>query len=213
MQLFNFRKSGLSFFTIILKKTSGNGLYLIVFSLILFLLCVSPENMYSQSRNKKAKADTVKVHSAKKATLYSAILPGLGQAYNKKYWKIPVLYAGFGVLYYFIKTNGGEYRKFRTAYNIVATGDSAHFDNEYVVKYDHNLDQLEDGRNYYRRNYELSWILTGFLYILNLIDASVDANLYTYDVSDNLSLRFEPVIEPTPTISLPNPGIKLTFRF
>ena len=159
----------------------------------------------------KVVSDTAEYHSAKKATIYSAILPGLGQAYNKKYWKIPIIYAGFGTLIYFINLNGKEYRKFREAYNIVATGDSANFvNNEYVVRYNANLTQLQEGRNYYRRNLELNYILSGLLYILQIVDASVDANLYNFDVSDDLSIGFDPV--RSQHIFRPAPSLGLTLR-
>jgi len=157
--------------------------------------------------------DSIGYHSAKKATIMSMVLPGLGQAYNKKYWKIPVIYAGFGTLYYFVKKNGTEYRNFREAYNIVATNDSAHFDNSYVVRYQQNLNTLKDGRNFYRRNLEFTYILSGMLYLLNIIDASVDGNLYNFDVSDDLSLRFEPVSNQLFWARGPTPGITLRFRF
>ena len=140
----------------------------------------------------------------------SMALPGLGQAYNKKYWKIPVIYAGFGVLGYFIHTNGTEYRKFREAYDIVATNDPSGVDNEYVQRY--NLTQLQEGRNYYRRNYELSLIFTGLLYVLNIIDASVDANLYSFEINDDVSLRFEPMSNQYFTYK-PVPAIGLRYRF
>lgn len=144
----------------------------------------------------------------------SAALPGLGQAYNKKYWKIPIIYAGFGTLIYFIQTNGSEYRNFKNAYNIVATGDTASFStNEYVVRYNRNINQLQEGRNYYRRNLELSYILTGMLYILQIIDASVDANLFDFDVSDDLTFRFEPMTSNYFLASKPTPGITLKYRF
>ncbi len=159
-------------------------------------------------------SDSVEYHSAKKATIYSAILPGLGQAYNKKYWKIPIIYAGFGALIYFINSNGKEYRKFREAYNIVATNDTLNYDNnEYVVKYDANLNQLEEGRNYYRRNLELNYILTGLLYILNIVDASVDANLYNFDVSEDLSIRFDPIRSQDVFRPEPSMGLTLKYKF
>jgi len=179
------------------------------------MLLINTKPLIAQQQKTKLKvvSDTIKYHSAKKATLYSAIIPGLGQAYNKKYWKIPILYAGFGTLFYFIGKNGHEYRLFRDAYNTVANGDSLNFpNNEYVVKYNANLTQLEEGRNYYRRNLELNYILTGLLYILNLIDASVDANLYNFDVSDDISLRFEPMKNQNIFVAKPEPAIGLTLK-
>ena len=158
-------------------------------------------------------ADTIKYHSAKKATIMSACLPGLGQAYNKKYWKIPVIYAGFSVLTYFIIQNGTEYRNFRNAYNIVATGDTANFNNSYVVRYRGDLTLLQEGRNFYRRNLEFTYILSGILYILNIVDASVDGNLYNFEVSDDLSLHFEAVQNQSMWARGPTPAVTLRFKF
>lgn len=134
-----------------------------------------------------------KPHSPTKATLFSAVLPGLGQLYNRKYWKIPVVYAGIGVIYYFAYTNGNEYRVVRDAYNYVSNGDTYETDNKYVI---YSATDLQTLRDYYRRNMELSWIVMGVWYVLNIIDATVDAHLFDYDIGDNLSLHLEPVIQP-----------------
>ncbi|MCF8364676.1 MAG: hypothetical protein K9H16_02765 [Bacteroidales bacterium] len=187
-----------------------------IFTLFLTVLLIYGNGAMAQQPETKTKVvnDSLNYHSAKRATLYSAVLPGLGQAYNKKYWKIPIIYAGFGTLIYFIGMNGSEYHKFRDAYNIVATGDTTnYYSNEYVVKYSANLTQLEEGRNYYRRNLELNYILTGLLYILNIIDASVDANLYNFDVSDDISLRFEPQKSQNVFARRPSMGLTLTMKF
>jgi len=184
-------------------------------SVTLFVLAslVFSNPLVAQENPPEVKQDSIKVHSAKKATIMSLVLPGLGQGYNKKYWKIPIIYAGFGTLFYFIKKNGTEYQNYRTAYNIVATGDSTNFDNEYVVRYDGNLSQLEEGRNYYRRNLELSYVLTGLLYILQVIDASVDANLYDFEVSEDLSLRFDPISDDYLFARRPAPALSLRYKF
>ncbi len=184
--------------------------FLPVFMFWIFML-LSSESFPQTVTNSE---DSTTFHSPKKAAIMSAALPGLGQAYNKKYWKIPIIYAGFGTLIYFIQTNGSEYRNFKNAYNIVATGDTASFStNEYVVRYNRNINQLQEGRNYYRRNLELSYILTGMLYILQIIDASVDANLFDFDVSDDLTFRFEPMTSNYFLASKPTPGITLKYRF
>lgn len=182
--------------------------------LFLFVGSVSMNCVMAQQHQEmkmKVVNDSLNTHSAKRATIYSAVLPGLGQAYNKKYWKIPIIYAGFGTLIYFISTNGSDYRDFREAYNLVASGDTASWENnDLAVKYNANLTQLEEGRNYYRRNLELNYILAVALYILNIVDASVDANLYNFDVSDDISLRFEPV--RSQNIFVPKPSVGLTLR-
>lgn len=132
------------------------------------------------------------VHSAHKATIYSLILPGLGQAYNKKYWKIPIIYAGFGALAYNFKINNDETKKFTEAYRYVINNDSTPTDNEYVLRYPNTSDLLR-GRDFYRRRVELTVIFSTVWYLLNVIDAAVDAHFFDYDISDNLSLRFDPV--------------------
>lgn len=161
----------------------------------------------------KATEDTVMVkpHSPTKAAIYSTVLPGLGQGYNKKYWKIPIIYAGFGVIIYFIVTNTKEYKQYEEAYYYVASGDSGYIDNEYVYKYDEQ--QLLDGKNYYRRNMELSYIIGGLWYILNIIDASVDAHFFDYDISDDLTIRVDPVMLNRRDDYRPVTGLKLTLKF
>ncbi|MCP4550535.1 MAG: hypothetical protein GY834_00525 [Bacteroidetes bacterium] len=161
---------------------------------------------WSQSESFKP-PKTKEPHSAHKATIYSLILPGLGQAYNKKYWKIPVIYAGFGILGYLISANSEEYKAYKTAYEFVSVDENDISPNEYYDIY--SKEQLKQGRDYYRRNMELSYILTGFLYILNLVDASVDAHLLDFDVSPELSLRVEPYIINQPTYNQNIPGLRI----
>ncbi len=141
----------------------------------------------------KGFAQPVKVHSPNKAAIYSAVLPGLGQAYNKKYWKIPVVYAGFGTMAYFINSNAVEYNKFRNAYDYkTSTDPDPSKYNDYVNKYPEA--SLLQGRDYYRRNRDLSYIFTGVWYLLNVVDAAVDAYLFDYDISEDLTLRVRPDI-------------------
>ncbi len=185
---------------------------MIVVVLFFTVLTVSGQKRKAQS-NLKANLDTViKQHSPQKATLYSMVLPGLGQAYNKKYWKIPIVYAGFGALTYFVISNRNEYIKYRDAYDYVTKGDTAFpINNEYINKY--APDQLISGRDYYRRNLEFTYILTGLWYIMNILDATVDAHLYDYDISDDLSIRFGPVYDQAQFKPHFTPGVTLTFRF
>ena len=131
------------------------------------------------------------MHSAHKATLYSLMLPGLGQAYNKKYWKIPIIYAGFGALAYNFKINNDESKKFTEAYRYVINQDTFPIDNEYVTRYP-DVNDLLRGRDFYRRRVELTVIFSAVWYLLNVIDATVDAHFFDYDISDNLTLHLEP---------------------
>lgn len=139
----------------------------------------------------KTSIDTasVKPHSPHRATIYSLVLPGLGQAYNKKYWKIPVIYAGFGVFTYFIVTNNNAYHDYRDAYLWVESEGEQGVENKYSG---YNTDQLSSAMNYHHDNRDLSAILMVLFYGLNIVDAAVDAHLESFDISDDLSLRMAP---------------------
>jgi hypothetical protein len=137
-------------------------------------------------------ADTLKIkkHSPRKATLMSTIIPGAGQIYNRKYWKVPIIYAGAAAVVYLVDFNKKYYRDFRQAYKDRL--------NNKTDKYPNYKDQdLIDLKNYYRRNLELSYIAGGLLYIINILDAAVDANLYDYNINDDLSFKVEPVCYPS----------------
>jgi hypothetical protein len=168
----------------------------VVFTVFIFLLAVDTAKAQDTIPPQPAVTSPLTVdsvaHSAHKATIYSLVLPGLGQAYNKKYWKIPIIYVGFGVLAYNFKINNDETRKFTEAYRYVINKDSFPTDNEYVIRYP-DPNNLLQGRNFYRRRVELTLIFTAVWYILNVLDATVDAHFFDYDISDNLSLRVEPV--------------------
>ena len=181
-----------------------------------FLLLFSsmiPTTTYCQKKT----ADTLyQEHSPKKATYWS-LLPGAGQVYNKKYWKLPIVYAGFGIIGYFAVINRNEYLKYHEAYVCSATlGEEC--TNELAQKY--NTTDLKSIRDYYRRNTELSFIIGGVWYILQMIDAVVDAHLYYWNVNDDISLKVQPVINP---VVLPHTnyngqqpsmnGIKITVNF
>ena len=152
-------------------------------------------------------------HSAHKATLYSAVLPGLGQAYNKKYWKVPLVYAGFGALGYMVYSNNLEYQLIVKAYDYrMAYGENSDepIPNEYAESDLSNADIIKF-KDYYRKERERSIIYTTLWYFLNIIDASVDAHLFEFDVSDNLSLKMEPSFNYVPIgIQKPIAGLKLS---
>ncbi len=156
-------------------------------------------------------------HSPKRATLL-AMIPGAGQAYNHKYWKMPIVYAGFGTTLYFAITNGSDYRLYRDAYDYKTgfkTNVSQHAIDESEKYSEDNLITLRD---YYRGNMELSWILTAAWYLLQIIDANVDAHFFYYDVGDDLTLHIEPqwntMNERVNNIGMYNNiGLSLIFNF
>ncbi|TVQ88700.1 MAG: hypothetical protein EA393_08320 [Bacteroidetes bacterium] len=158
--------------------------------------------------------DRFKDHSPQKATMLSATLPGLGQAYNRKYWKIPVIYAGFAAVAWFVDFNNTEYQSFRRAYLARVDGNPNTTDDFPWV----STDRLERAMNFYRRNLEITYIAGAALYILNVLDATVDAHLLDFDVGEELSMNLQPVLIPNLMMQDGNrnnsfAGLKFTFRF
>ncbi len=135
------------------------------------------------------RVDTARYHSPRKALTFSAILPGLGQVYNGKYWKIPIVYGAGGAFVYFFRYNQIKYKKFRDAYVNGDPQKEAFIDGRY-----YSYDILPRGRDYYRRYRDLSLLGAGLIYLLNIVDAMIDAHFFYYDVSEDLSLRLEPVM-------------------
>ena len=122
----------------------------------------------------------------KRAALYSAILPGAGQVYTKKYWKVPIIYGGLITSAYYINESNDLYQLYKSTYLNRLEGDFS--DN---LNYsDSDLRTLTD---HYRRNREVSALLFTLTYVLNIVDASVNAHLFDYDVSDDLSLHIQPM--------------------
>lgn len=137
-----------------------------------------------------------KKHSPTRATLYSTALPGLGQIYNKKYWKPPIIYAGFGVTLYFAINNGKNYNDYRKAYDY-KMGTNPNVGQDIIdIAQKYSANDLVSLRDDYRRNMELSWILFAAWYGLQILDAAVDAHFFYYDISDDLTLKIEPMVEP-----------------
>ena len=125
-------------------------------------------------------------HSAKKAMIYSAILPGMGQAYDKKYWKIPIVYTGLGVAGYFIKTNHDNYLLYRNDYFLLEENEDA--DTETGLSQSQLKVLIDDSR----RLRDLSIIGMIVWYGLGIIDANVDGHFYNYDINEDLSFQVEP---------------------
>jgi hypothetical protein len=180
----------------------------IIFVLLLLISC----NLFGQvlevdtTQITGVPVDAEKIHSPKRATIYSAILPGLGQAYNKKYWKIPVIYAGFGTIGYFIGWNNGFYSTYKLAYSDLTDTDSAtdsyldldatkYYDLENPTDFNNFKTGLSKQSDYYRRNRDLLIISMVGFYGLNLIDASVDAHLFDFDISEDLTLNWQPAVK------------------
>ena len=152
------------------------------------------------------KKDVINPLAPAKAAFYSAILPGLGQAYNKKYWKIPFVYGAIGSGIYFYTTNNKKYNQYRDVYKkrlsgITGDDELAFLDNSRLIS----------GQKFYQRNRDLALLITVGLYILNIVDANVDAHLMQFNVNDNLS--FKPDLQQDDLTTRQNLALTFTYNF
>jgi len=183
-------------------------IFLVIFTLL--MLCNQQESFAQDTVSvvkpvkKKFQAEPLK------ATMMAVAFPGLGQIYNRKYWKIPLVYAGFGGLIYAIGFNSTKYTTYIEAYqdytdNIPETNsymelpglkglDPAIYDRETNLEtYTHYKDQMLRFVDYYKRYRDLSYIGIAGWYLLSILDANVDASLFNYDISDNLDMSIAPL--------------------
>ncbi len=161
------------------------------------------------------------VSSVKRATTLATICPGAGQIYNKSYWRVPIVIGGFATTIYCVDWNNRGYQRFKKAYRLRADydknpsnypgGSTDEFGGRYSATFLKNL------RDSYRRNRDLCLILTAGMYVLQIVDAHVDAHLRDYDISDDLSMTVSPMLdygystyagESRPTI-----GMNMSFKF
>ena len=148
----------------------------------------------------------VKKHSVKRAVWFSAVLPGLGQAYNRKYWKIPIIYAGFAGLGYAIYYTATNYNEARTAYRAAVRQQPGSY-NGYT-----DAATIKAYRDYFQGYLNIASICTFIWYGLNLVDAAVDAHLFHYNMDDKLSLDIDPSFHIHNDIGLNQSCLGLSFR-
>ena len=141
-----------------------------------------------------------------KAAFFSALLPGLGQAYNKKYWKIPIVYGAIGTGVAVYAWNDNKYNLVRDAYKrkILGLKNGTIYDQ-------YSSETLINAQKGYQRARDIGLLLTIGMYVLNIIDANVDAHLKQFNVDDNLSIR--PEIIPNDITTNQNLGLTLNYRF
>ena len=183
--------------------------------MMLFLLCFRLEAQEVNVPKDSLKISVLpqkKVLSPKKASIYAALFPGLGQVYNGKYWKLPIVYGGYAGLIYLLGWNNNNYNDYFDAYRTIARyttveqmskADKDYLNNLFKIPYwDLNINpshfstfqsQLKSGKDFYRRNRDLSIIAIAALHVHSIIDASVDANLSDFEINDNLSMHIEPM--------------------
>ncbi|MBQ4822699.1 hypothetical protein J8M14_21715 [Aquimarina sp. MMG016] len=189
--------------------------------MILFFTCLITQNIFSQEdeelkitteevvvkKKKEKKSRPYEPLAPARAAFYSAILPGLGQAYSGKYWKIPIVYAALGTGIYFYIDNNNNYNRFRDAYKLRLAGlpiNDAQIEN-------FSNDRLIDLQRRFRREQELSLLVTVGLYVLNIVDANVTAHLQQYNVSEDLSLK--PKVNFNNLDAKPSFGLSLNYSF
>lgn len=174
-------------------------------SILFFIALLCCNNIFAQKdsaikKNKGIfkKADPAKKYNPRIATIRSAILPGWGQATNKKYWKIPVVYAALGATTYIFFRNVKQYREARDAYLNAIDGD---FTNDFQIPQPYfsvkdQPERIKNFRNEVRQNIDYSVLFFILFWGLNVVDATVDAHLKTFDVSNDLSLQIKPGYSP-----------------
>ncbi|MDA3883509.1 MAG: DUF5683 domain-containing protein [Bacteroidales bacterium] len=181
-----------------------------------FVLSQSSDSLSADTLSQKPKTE----HSPKKATIYSAVVPGLGQVYNKSYWKVPVIYGGFAGLGYIISQNHIFYSDFRDVYNSYLTyaageeaeGRTPNSDTLLTVRglTSYSIYNVKEGRDYFRRRRDLAIIGIGAWYVLQIIEAYVDAHMFSFDISDDLSLHYRPTFFDA---AKPVSGLTISVRF
>jgi len=145
-----------------------------------------------------------------KAAFYSAILPGLGQAYNKKYWKIPIVYAALGVSTYAYIYNNDNYQRARSAYRLEKAGKPHEFDGS-DGGVDLSLETLENIQKSYKEDRDLSLLITVGIYALQIVEASVNAHLMQLNTIDDIAFR--PTFYMDPITNKSVAGVSLSFGF
>jgi len=156
-----------------------------------------------------------------KAAFYSAVLPGLGQVYNKRYWKVPIVYAVIGTGIYAYLYNDDLYDRFRTAFKRRQAGftDDEFWDrrnpDDGIIPLEPDLSTaaLEDGQERYQRDRDLSLLVTIAMYALNIVDANVDAHLKQFNIHDDLSFDMKPYLDLDPISNNPSYGMAFVIKF
>ena len=193
-----------------------------IFSRLIFFssltaMAIFSANLKAQKRDTIV-TDTVKFvdrdlpkHSPTKAALFSTLVPGLGQAYNRKYLKIPFIWAGIAIPGYYGLQQNQFFNEKRTAYQNRISGDST--DQFLNPGNFYSNEALLESMDINRRNRDLMFIISGVIYVLQIVDASVDAHLFYFNVSDDLSLQYTPTFYYDERLRKPVQGFALNLYF
>ena len=154
-----------------------------------------------------------------KAAFYSAILPGLGQIYNKRYWKAPIVWGALGIGIYYYTLRSTEYNDFRDAFKRRRAGffDDQFYDidNSGIVPGNPDISDaaLQDAQERAQRDRDLALAITIGMYVLNIVDANVDAHLKQFNVDDDLALDIKPFLDYNPITTDPQYGLAIIVKF
>ena len=150
-----------------------------------------------------------------KAAFYSAILPGMGQIYNKRYWKAPIAWGLIGGSIYMYTYNNDNYQRFRTAFKSRQAGftDDEFYDLNNGIIPSLDVDDLEYQQERFQSDRDLWLVVAIGMYALNIVDANVDAHLKQFNIDDDLSIDFEPYFDFNQVTNSPNYGMALIIKF
>ena len=190
---------------------------ILIFLILLFslqLYCQKDSTSVKEIKSKESlfiQEGLYKPLAPAKAAFYSAILPGMGQVYNKKYWKAPLVWAALAAPTYFYLDNNSQYKRFRTAYKLRKTGLQDEFTDD-LGNVSVSLETLEKAQEQLMENRDLSLMWGVILYVLQIIEASVNAHLLQFNTDDNLSFR--PTFVNNPILfNAPKVGFTLKYTF
>lgn len=149
--------------------------------------------------------------SPSRAAFYSAIFPGMGQMYNKKYWKAPIVWAALAIPTYYYQTNNSDYKRFRTAYKLRKNGLQDEFTSDNGIS-SVSLQTLETAQKQLRENRDMSLLSGVIIYILQIVEASVNAHLLQFNTDDNLSFKPALIMNPI-RFETPSVGLVIKYNF
>ena len=177
-----------------------------VFLLLIFFVCgmSTAQQLVIDDIQKAENEDPLR---PAKAAFYSAVLPGLGQIYNKRYWKVPIVYGAIGLSIYSYDSNQKNYLRYRDAYKRRNAG----YNDDEFQGLIASTDRLIDGQDFYKRNRDRSMLFILGFYFLNILDANIDAHLKQYNVNSDLSFR--PYFDVAPTDATPIAGMRVAITF
>ncbi len=201
------------------------------------MCCLQPDILAQDTLAVKKSEKKVFTAEPFRATMLAVALPGLGQIYNRKYWKVPFVYVGFGALAYAVGFNQKEYNVFLKAYqdftdnipetnsylDVIKNIDPKSFDpslypagkvpSSVLTNAEWYKERMLRQVDYFKRYRDLSYIGIAAWYLFTVLDANVDASLFNYDVKDNLELKVQPAVVPAPGQAGPVVGLSLRVTF